>query len=511
MSIVSQTTTCLLEAKKLPYVTLDTGLSDEVIKYQPFDGMPNLEDVQMYNKGGYHPVHIGDILDGRFEVVHKLGSGSFGIVWLCRDINLKRWRAVKIKTADQSSNGTEEKIFDYLREQYAPEELEEKHISIPLEQFWLKGPNGHHSCFVMPVLGWSISNWRLSQKDYESQTNVNARNVCRQITESMHFLHRNGICHGDFKPGNILMKIEGIDDLDIDQLLEIMGEPECAYVETISGQPSTPSAPEYCVIPPDEFWCEKFTTNSIAIVDFGESFFVQDPPRSTGIPNLYAAPEVMFQGTGILGFHSDLWALACTLYEVRTGSPLFKDFYGSDLSNTVRQIESYLGPLPQKYRTKYVEMLRDIPGASGLSISNHTSQSDKPTTPSKRGSRPGTPDSNKSTESNTDTFEATLGRERRRYKRIIPGQQPEPIKYRYPKEDVLGLADLLRKLIKYDPAERINTEAVMSHPWISGNGMGTTRKCTRNGNISARKIMMVSSAVVVSFVGVLVLVRRLRD
>ena len=35
--------------------------------------------------GGYHPVHIGDQLHGRYLVVRKLGWGHFATVWLCWD------------------------------------------------------------------------------------------------------------------------------------------------------------------------------------------------------------------------------------------------------------------------------------------------------------------------------------------------------------------------------------------------------------------------------------------
>ena len=36
--------------------------------------------------GGYHPVQIGDLLNGKYHVVRKLGWGHFSTVWLGWDI-----------------------------------------------------------------------------------------------------------------------------------------------------------------------------------------------------------------------------------------------------------------------------------------------------------------------------------------------------------------------------------------------------------------------------------------
>lgn len=44
------------------------------------------EPLHRYRKGGYHPVHIGDVLnDGRYKILHKLGWGSYSTVWATRD------------------------------------------------------------------------------------------------------------------------------------------------------------------------------------------------------------------------------------------------------------------------------------------------------------------------------------------------------------------------------------------------------------------------------------------
>ena len=48
-------------------------------------GVP-AEELEQYYPGGYHPIHLNDCLkDGQYEILHKLGFGSFATVWLARD------------------------------------------------------------------------------------------------------------------------------------------------------------------------------------------------------------------------------------------------------------------------------------------------------------------------------------------------------------------------------------------------------------------------------------------
>lgn len=69
----------------------DNGL---VIEGPPF----SLENIYDYEPGGHHPVHLGDLLHQRYKVIHKLGSGGYANVWLCRDIltSSPQYRALKI-------------------------------------------------------------------------------------------------------------------------------------------------------------------------------------------------------------------------------------------------------------------------------------------------------------------------------------------------------------------------------------------------------------------------------
>ena len=61
----------------------------------------DVEELELYQVGGYHPIHIGDELHGgRYRIVHKLGYGSYATVWLVRDQLKNRYSALKIAIAD---------------------------------------------------------------------------------------------------------------------------------------------------------------------------------------------------------------------------------------------------------------------------------------------------------------------------------------------------------------------------------------------------------------------------
>jgi serine/threonine-protein kinase SRPK3 len=67
------------------------------------------EGIEDYNIGGYHPVHIGEVLNNRYVVIQKLGWGHFSTVWLCKDFKYKTYVAVKIQ---KSSPHYMEAAFD---------------------------------------------------------------------------------------------------------------------------------------------------------------------------------------------------------------------------------------------------------------------------------------------------------------------------------------------------------------------------------------------------------------
>ena len=152
----------------------------------------DFEPLEQYQNGGYHPIHIGDVLgeSGRYRVIHKLGHGGYGTVWLCRDTVDPGYVAVKVMLADV----TRERFQDLNLTRLDRTQPGAEYVVTPLDSFSITGPNGTHQCIVLPVLGPCVSPrlWFMLRK----APGPVLRGMAHQAALAMNFLHQNGICHG---------------------------------------------------------------------------------------------------------------------------------------------------------------------------------------------------------------------------------------------------------------------------------------------------------------------------
>lgn len=156
--------------------------------------MEDVEDVEKYVPGGYHPVDIGDQLgpvgDSHcYTVLHKLGFGGFSTVWLTRCNRDKQYYALKILTADiPQSQGKDLTILQGLKDNG----FKHPHVVELYESFQVSGPNGTHSCLVLPALGPSLDD--LSVK--RALAPEMRFQMCQQVASGIAALHERDICHG---------------------------------------------------------------------------------------------------------------------------------------------------------------------------------------------------------------------------------------------------------------------------------------------------------------------------
>jgi len=152
----------------------------------------NLENPDLYTAGGLHPVHLGDLLgnNNQYKVIHKLGSSGCSTVWLCRDREKEVYVALKIMIACASIDDCAE--LKLLGKTWDMEEAGGEHIAMPLDHFRFDGPNGHHLCLVLPVLGPRVSEiWNI----FKDPSTV-SRKIVSQLVHGLQFLHNHNICHG---------------------------------------------------------------------------------------------------------------------------------------------------------------------------------------------------------------------------------------------------------------------------------------------------------------------------
>lgn len=177
-----------------------------VFLYVPHSTMPTssfeygyIEDVERledYQPGGYHPIHIDDRLHKRYRIVHKLGHGAFSTAWLALDEQASKYVAIKVGTTD--ADRREADILSQLTTGVAACSLaadKASMIPITLDRFSLDGPNGTHPCFVTVPARCSVvdakdaSGLRLLQLDV-------ARSLAAQLAMAVSIVHSQGYAHG---------------------------------------------------------------------------------------------------------------------------------------------------------------------------------------------------------------------------------------------------------------------------------------------------------------------------
>uniref|UniRef100_A0AAR2KM63 non-specific serine/threonine protein kinase n=1 Tax=Pygocentrus nattereri TaxID=42514 RepID=A0AAR2KM63_PYGNA len=140
------------------------------------------EDPNDYCKGGYHHVKIGDLYNGKYHVIRKLGWGHFSTVWLAWDIQGKRFVAMKVvKSA----------------EHYTETALDE-----------IKLLRSVNVCMVFEVLGHHLLKW-IIKSNYQGLPLPCVKSIIRQVLQGLDYLHTKcKIIHTDIKPENILMSVD---------------------------------------------------------------------------------------------------------------------------------------------------------------------------------------------------------------------------------------------------------------------------------------------------------------
>jgi len=138
---------------------------------------------------------------GKFELLERLGAGSFGYVYRARDTELGRVVAIKIPRA--GSLASTEDAERFLREARSAAQLQHPGI-VSLHE---TGQTDDGAVFLVEefVQGKTLA-VRLGDEPFTFDEVVR---LIIEVAEALDYAHRHGVVHRDIKPSNILLDAEG--------------------------------------------------------------------------------------------------------------------------------------------------------------------------------------------------------------------------------------------------------------------------------------------------------------
>lgn len=146
---------------------------------------------------------------GRYTVLERLGAGAMGVVHAALDRELDRRVALKVLYPSKSSAGRP----SLLDEAKAMAQVSDPHVATVFDAGSSAGPDagsgagsGADMLFIAMELvrGGSLMEWLDERREW---TAVLAMFI--QAGRGLHAAHEAGLVHGDFKPHNVLVDIDG--------------------------------------------------------------------------------------------------------------------------------------------------------------------------------------------------------------------------------------------------------------------------------------------------------------
>ncbi|HLM54498.1 MAG TPA: protein kinase [Pyrinomonadaceae bacterium] len=221
---------------------------------------------------------VGRVLDGKYELLARIGHGGMGAVYRARRVHIGDEVAVKLLHAQLV--GDESLVERFRREARAAAQLHHPHIVTIHDYGEARGAEGFAYIVMELVLGTSLRQLLKSEGRLET---ARAVSLMRDVCSGVGAAHRRGIVHRDLKPDNVI------------------------------------------VVPPDE----DHAAERVKVVDFGiaklrdmavEGGTLTEAGAVVGTP-FYMSPE-QCRGEH-LDARSDVYSLGAMLYEMLAGAPPF--------------------------------------------------------------------------------------------------------------------------------------------------------------------------------------------
>jgi serine/threonine-protein kinase len=144
-------------------------------------------------------VEVGSVVDGRYQVLSKIGGGGMADVWLAEDAHLQRRIALKVLHGRLAQD--REFVMRFQREAESAAGLQHPNVVSVFDRGeW----EGTYYIAMQYVEGPTLK--QLIDSGITVEQGVA---VIRQVLQAAGYAHRQGIVHRDLKPQNVIVDPEG--------------------------------------------------------------------------------------------------------------------------------------------------------------------------------------------------------------------------------------------------------------------------------------------------------------
>ena len=144
-------------------------------------------------------IREGSVVDGRYRLLRRIGSGGMADVWLAEDPHLQRQVALKVLHSRFAQD--REFVDRFRREAEAAASLQHPNIVSVFDRGEVEG-----TYYIAMQL---LEGRSLKELIDAGLTPEQAVGLVRQVLEAAGFAHRNGVVHRDLKPQNVIVDADG--------------------------------------------------------------------------------------------------------------------------------------------------------------------------------------------------------------------------------------------------------------------------------------------------------------
>jgi beta-lactam-binding protein with PASTA domain/predicted Ser/Thr protein kinase len=193
-------------------------------------------------------VSEGSVVDDRYRVLRRIGSGGMADVWLAEDGHLQRQVALKVLHSRFAQD--REFVERFRREAESAAGLHHPNVVAVFDRGEM---DGTYYIAMQYLEGRSLK--QLIDAGLTPEQSVY---LIRQVLEGARFAHRHGVVHRDLKPHNVIVDDEGkavVTDFgiaragvsEITQTGSVMGTPHYLSPEQAQGEEVTPVSDLYSI------------------------------------------------------------------------------------------------------------------------------------------------------------------------------------------------------------------------------------------------------------------------